>query len=93
MDLLFRLNQKGSLPALSDQPGNRVRTNAESLIGVRVPGCREDFSNGVAIGSGFYLDEHTHIEATRYPAGSDAMGILATLLTGGRPGRTRICLA
>ena len=37
MDLLFRLKQKGSLPALSDQLGNRVRTNAESLIGVRVP--------------------------------------------------------
>jgi cholesterol oxidase len=37
MDLLFRLKQKGSLPAISDQLGNRVRTNAESLIGVRVP--------------------------------------------------------
>jgi cholesterol oxidase len=90
MDLLFRLKQKGSLPAVSNQLGNRVRTNAESLIGVRVPGSREDFSKGVAIGSGFYLDEYTHIEATRYPAGSDAMGILATLLTGGRPGRARI---
>ena len=41
---------------------------------------------GIAIGSGIYLDDHTHIEATRYPAGSDAMGLLATLLTGGRPG-------
>ena len=92
MDLLFRLQQKGSLPAISHQLGNRVRTNAESLIGVRVPGSREDLSKGVAIGSGIYLDEHTHIEATRYPAGSDAMGLLATLLTGGRPGRTRILL-
>jgi cholesterol oxidase len=90
IDLLFRLKQKGSLPAVSNQLGSRVRTNAESLIGVRVPGSHEDFSKGVAIGSGFYLDEYTHIEATRYPAGSDAMAILATLLTGGRPGRTRI---
>ncbi len=88
MDLLFRLKRKGSLPAVSDQLGNRVRTNAESLIGVRAPGSREDLSKGVAIGSGFWLDEHTHIEATRYPAGSDAMGLLGTLLTGGRPGRT-----
>ena len=92
MDLLFRLKQKGSLASLSDQLGNRVRTNAESLIGVRVPGSREDFSKGIAIGSGIYLDEHTHIEAVRYPAGSDAMGPLATLLTGGRPGHTRILL-
>ncbi len=92
MDLLFRLRGKGSLPALSSQLGRRVRTNAESLIGVRVPGCRDDLSQGVAIGSGVYLDEHTHIEAVRYPAGSDAMALLSTLLTGGRPGWTRILL-
>ena len=90
MDLLFRL--KGALPALSDQLGNRVRTNAESLIGVRVPGIREDLSKGIAIGSGIYLDDDTHIEATRYPAGSDAMALLSTLLTSGRPGWTRILL-
>jgi cholesterol oxidase len=90
MDLLFRLKQSGSLPAISEQLGNLVRTNAESLIGVRVPHSREDLSQGIAIGSGVYIDDHTHIEATRYPAGSDAMGLLATLLTGGRPGRTRI---
>jgi cholesterol oxidase len=92
LDLLFRLKQSGSLPAVSGQLGNRVRTNAESLIGVRVPGIREDLSKGIAIGSGIYLDEHTHIEATRYPKGSDAMALLGTLLTGGRPGWTRILL-
>ena len=69
MDLLFRLKERGSLPAISDQLGDRVRTNAESLIGVRIPHATEDLSKGVAIGSGIYLDEHTHIEATRYPAG------------------------
>jgi cholesterol oxidase len=92
MDLLFRLKTRGSLPAVSDQLGKRVRTNAESLIGIRVPGIQEDLSKGVAIGSGIYLDEHTHIEATRYPSGSDAMAVMATLLTGGRPGRHRILL-
>jgi len=92
LDLLFRLKERGSLPRISGQLGNRVRTNCESLIGVRVPGSREDLSTGIAIGSGFYLDEHTHIEATRYPAGSDAMGLLATVLTGGEPGRKRILL-
>ncbi|HLK50469.1 MAG TPA: GMC family oxidoreductase [Bryobacteraceae bacterium] len=90
MDLLFRLKRKGSLPEISSQLGQGVRTNAESLIGIRLPHSAEDLSKGVAIGSGFYLDDHTHIEATRYPAGSDSMGLLATLLTGGRPGRTRI---
>jgi cholesterol oxidase len=37
MDLLFRLKERGSLPAISNQLGHRVRTNAESLIGARVP--------------------------------------------------------
>lgn len=92
MDLLFRLKQKGSLPAISSHLGQRVRTNAESLIGVRVPRSREDLSQGIAIGSGVYIDQHTHIEAVRYPAGSDTMGLLATILTGGRPGHRRALL-
>jgi cholesterol oxidase len=92
MDQLFRLKENGSLPEISDELGNRVRTNAESLIGVRIPHSKEDLSRGVAIGSGIYIDEHTHIEATRYPARSDAMGFLTTVLTGGRPGRNRILL-
>ena len=92
LDLLCRLKERGSLPGISGQLGNRVRTNAESLIGVRVPGRRESLSGGVAIGSGCYLDEYTHIEATRYPEGSDAMGLLSTVLTGGESGRKRILL-
>jgi cholesterol oxidase len=92
MELLFRLKEKGSLPLISDQLGKRVRTNSESLIGVRIPGCREDLSKGVAIGSGVYIDEHTHIEAVRYPSGSDAMSFLSTMLTGGRPGQSRVLL-
>jgi len=92
MELLFQLKDKGSLPHLSDCIGKHVRTNSESLIGVRIPGCRDDLSKGVAIGSGIYIDEHTHIEAVRYPSGSDAMSLLATLLTKGRPGLSRIAL-
>jgi cholesterol oxidase len=91
-ELLFRLKTKGSLPKISDQLGNRVRTNSESLIGVRVPKSEQDLSRGVAIGSGIYIDEHTHIEAVRYPEGSDSMGGLATILTAGRPGLGRVAL-
>jgi cholesterol oxidase len=92
MELLFDLKQKRSLPALSDQLGKRVRTNSESLIGVRIPGHKDDLSKGIAIGSGIYIDEHTHIEAVRYPAGSDAMSFLGTMLTGGNPGAGRVAL-
>ena len=90
MELLFRLKEKGSLPAISTQVGKRVRTNSESLIGARMPGYHEDVSQGIAIGSGIYIDEHTHIEAVRYPSGSDTMGLLTTILTNGRPGPRRI---
>lgn len=92
MQLLFQLKENGSLPKISQQLGRFVRTNSESLIGVRIPGSRDDLSKGVAIGSGIYIDEHTHIEAVRYPSGSDAMSVWATILTGGRPGRGRIGL-
>jgi cholesterol oxidase len=89
-ELLFSLKDKRSLPNLSDAVGKQVRTNSESLIGVRIPGYKDDLSKGVAIGSRVYIDEHTHIEAVRYPEGSDAMSFLSTILTRGRPGITRI---
>jgi cholesterol oxidase len=90
MELLFRLKDNGSLPRISSRLGKHVRTNSESIIGARVPRCPEDLSQGIAIGSGIYIDEHTHIEAVRYPNGSDAMGLLTTMLTDGRPGFLRI---
>lgn len=89
-ELLFKLKDCGSLPQLSAQLGKTVRTNAESLIGVRFPHTTEDLSQGIAIGSGIYIDEHTHIEAVRYPAGSNAMALLTTVLTHGRADWTRI---
>ena len=92
MDLLFHVKEKGSLPHISNQLGKHVRTNSESLLAVRIPRSREDLSKGVAIGSGIYADEHTHIEAVRYPSGSDTMSLLTTLLTGGTPGAMRVAL-
>ena len=92
MELLFRLKEIGSLPRISPCLGKHVRTNSESIIGARVPGCAEDLSQGIAIGSGIYIDEHTHIEAVRYPNGADLLGLLTTFLTDGRPGAQRIGL-
>ena len=92
MELLFRLKENESLPRISGRLGKHVRTNSESIIGARVPGCSQDLSQGVAIGSGIYIDEHTHIEAVRYPNGADLMGLLTTFLTDGRPGPLRIGL-
>jgi cholesterol oxidase len=84
MDLLMRARQRGSLPALSARLGCDVRTNAESIVGVRFPGKQVDMSNGIAIGSGIHIDPFTHIEAVRYSRGSDVLGTIATLLVNGR---------
>ncbi|MFT3697077.1 MAG: GMC family oxidoreductase [Kofleriaceae bacterium] len=82
MDLLMR--NRDTLPDVSQKLGDDVRTNAESLIGVRFPGNKFDMSKGIAIGSGIYLDRFTHIEATRYSKGSDVLGLLATMMVTGK---------
>jgi len=84
MDLLMRAKLRGSLPAISERVGCEVRTNAESLVGVRFPGKKYDLSKGIAIGSGIHIDQFTHIEATRYSRGSDVLGLIATLLVSGK---------
>ncbi len=88
--LLMEMREKGSLPNLSDQLGECVRTNSESVIGVRMRDKQIDMSDGIAIGSGIYIDEDTHIEAARYPKGSDALGMMTTMLTRGTPGIGRV---
>ncbi|MBA3452506.1 MAG: GMC family oxidoreductase [Deltaproteobacteria bacterium] len=82
MDLLMRC--KNSLPAVSERLGHDVRTNAESIVGVRFPGNEHDMSKGIAIGSGIHIDDYTHIEAVRYSRGSDALGLIATLFVAGK---------
>ncbi|MGL4767916.1 MAG: GMC oxidoreductase [Formosimonas sp.] len=91
-ELLFKMKDAGHLPKISNQLGHKVRTNAESLIGVRYLNAapEQDYSTGVAIGSGVFIDEHTHIEATRYPKGSDALYALITLMHAGRSRGGRI---
>lgn len=89
LSLLLKLKDKGSLPHISEQLGCKVRTNSESIIGVRSKDKSINMSDGIAIGSGIYLDAHTHIEAVRYPQGSDAIGLITTLLAPGKPGALR----
>lgn len=84
MDLLMRMKERGTLPAISERLGHDVRTNSESILGVRFPGNQHDMSKGIAIGSGVHIDRFTHIEATRYSKGSDAIGLIATMLVTGR---------
>jgi cholesterol oxidase len=87
-DLLMRARARGSLPSLSSTLGTYVRTNSEALLGVRGRDPKVDHSRGIAITSGVMVDAHTHVELVRYPAGSDAIAPLTTVLTdGGRAPR------
>jgi cholesterol oxidase len=67
--LLLKL-KKSSLPILSDQLGNKVRTNSEALMPVTALDKKTDYSKGVAIGSILHIGEHSHLEPVRYSKGS-----------------------
>jgi cholesterol oxidase len=78
LELLLRMKaDPNGLPKLSDRLGDFVRTNSESLIEVVSTRRDHDLSKGIAIGSILETDEHSHIEPTRYGAGSGFFRLLA----------------
>jgi cholesterol oxidase len=77
------LEPSNKLSRLPSRVGRDVRTNSEVLLGSSAFGSDADYSQGVAIGSGMWADESTHVEAVRYPAGSDAMSFLGVREAGG----------
>ncbi len=83
--LLHRLRDSGALPGLSARLGHLTRTNSEALGGVMLERVPEgvDLTRGVAITSSFHPDVDTHVENVRYGRGSNAMGLLATVLVDG----------
>jgi cholesterol oxidase len=85
--LLFRCRDvTQSLPKISQQLGNLVRTNSEALLGSTAREVQTNYSEGVAITSIFHADAVTTIEPVRYPAGSSLMRFLSGPLveSGGR---------
>ncbi|MET7402267.1 GMC family oxidoreductase [Dactylosporangium sp. NPDC005572] len=83
--LLHQCRAAGLLPGLSGRLGALTRTNSESIVGARSLRRDVDFTDGVAITSSFHPDANTHIEPVRYGPGSNAMGLLQTVLTDGGP--------
>ncbi|MCA9651506.1 MAG: GMC family oxidoreductase [Myxococcales bacterium] len=78
------------LPQLSERLGSAIRTNSESLIGVVTPRRDVDYSKGVAIGSIYEIDEHSHLEPVRYPAGSGAFRAMLAPHVAGENGLVRL---
>ncbi|GAA1815945.1 GMC family oxidoreductase [Planosporangium flavigriseum] len=85
--VLHRSKAAGALPALSGRLGALTRTNSEAILGARTFNKDADYTDGVAITSSFHPDANTHIEPVRYGKGSNAMGLLQTVLTDGGPRR------
>ncbi len=83
LELLMKCREKGVLPDLSDRLGHIVRTNSETLGGVTAKKSSAVYSRGIAITSGLYVNDNTHIELVRYPAGSDLMLMLGVPMVDG----------
>jgi cholesterol oxidase len=91
--LLFKMRDKGKLPKLSDKLGVLTRTNSESIVGAATLKVSPDLdlTHGVAITSSIHPSSDTHVEPVRYGKGSNAMGLLQTLMTDGAgPGGTDV---
>ncbi|WP_406288739.1 GMC oxidoreductase [Embleya sp. NBC_00896] len=92
--LLHRMAGERTLPRLSRTLGRLTRTNSEALVGAVAPTVGViDATRGVAITSSWHPDADTHIEPVRYGKGSNAMGLLQTLLTDGDRPRVRQLLS
>ena len=65
--------------------GEGVRTNSEVIMGATALRRGQDFTRGVAITSAIHPNDETQIQVVRYGRGSNAMGLLGTVLPD-RPG-------
>lgn len=89
VELLLNCKSRGSLPNVSEQLGQSVRTNSEAILGASADHPKADWSEGIAITSSMHPDDVTHVEVVRYSEGSDALATLGTLLTDGGEGKPR----
>ena len=83
VNLLSKCKDEGLLPNISDELGNFVRTNSETLVGVKSNDKTTTWNDQIAITSGIYPDDTTHIEIVRYNKGSDLMLNLYTIMSEG----------
>ena len=86
--LLLDSKRLGTLPHLSDQVGNIVRTNSEALLGI-TSRSKEELWKGIAIQAEAHVDDRTRMEMVHFPKGSDVMMLLGTALTDGGGGVPR----
>ncbi len=79
--LLANCKHGGSLPHVSDQLGELVRTNSETVLTVRLPEDRKTW-NDVAASSRVLLNQDTQVEFLTYGRNADFMSLFFTALVG-----------
>jgi cholesterol oxidase len=80
--LLAKCKHRGSLPRVSEQLGELVRTNSEAATAVRMPDDKLDITYDVALSSSIHTSPDTHIEVITWGKKGDFMSATFTLLTG-----------
>ena len=80
-ELLANCKHGGSLPRISDQLGELVRTNSESVLTVLLPQDRQSWRD-VTASSSVHVDADTHIELLTYGPHADMLSLLYTVLVG-----------
>lgn len=80
-ELLANCKHGASLPRISDQLGELVRTNSESVLTVLLPEDRESWRD-VTASSSVHVDGDTHIELLTYGPRADMLSFLYTVLVG-----------
>lgn len=83
LELLHRSRQSGTLKCVSPMLGHSVRTNSEVLAAVTSRDRSLDYSKGISASSSVFPNENTQIQADRYPAGSDSLLLMSTLMVDG----------
>lgn len=79
--LLASCKHRGSLPTISTQLGELVRTNSETMLAVTLPEDR-GVTHSVSITGSIFPDPQTHIELVTFGRNADAMSLLFALMTG-----------
>jgi len=97
--LLFDCKHRyGSLPAISNELGSRIRCNSETFYSIDFDTKRrfdsDDIPVGVAVNASFRPDDITMIEPVRFSKGSDAMYLTSNVVPltdkGSQPRQVRL---
>lgn len=75
-----------TLPNISSQLGEHVRTNSEAIVGIVAKDPAVDLTHGTTISSHFHADEKTHLTQNRFPESYEFMKFyMGPIMDGEKP--------